>query len=923
MNKQFHTMNFVACLIALCLLGHTLAAQDQIEAVDFEKKIQPIFQKHCSECHGPETQESSLRVDRKSSLLLGGDWGEPAIVPSAAEKSFLYRVVSGLEPDLKMPPEGPGLSQAELSLIKQWIESGAIFPASMSNDDVRPQTDHWSFQSVQRPKTLNGTNALDQLLEKRLIEKGLSFSPQAERHVLIRRLYLVMLGLPPTPEQVQKFVNDKHEDAWQRLVDSVLASPQYGERFARQWLDLIRFGETHGFETNRERPHAWRYRDWVIQSFNNDKPYDQFIKEQIAGDALGEPIGTGYLVAGPHDIVKSPDINLTLMQRQDELSDLINATGTSLMGLTLGCARCHNHKFDPITQKDFYAIQAVFAGVNHADRALPMPLEQQQQLADVDKRIASLRERLQAFSPTQPTKGTFPPVTAKHNVEQFPATEARFVRFTISKTNGGQPGIDELEIFAEGKNVALSKNGAKATSSSNLPGYEIHKLEHINDGQFGNPHSWISNEPGAGWVQIEFAEIHKIDRIEWARDRDGRFGDRVAIEYQISSSLDGTDWKVIASDENRQPFGSKKNTEPVYVFDDAEPELAKQGKAFLEELKTLQAQRNSLAQPVQAYAGTFSQPGPTHRLYRGDPMAKKEEVAPDAISIMGSLNLERDTPEQQRRLKFAEFVADAENPFTSRVIVNRLWQFHFGTGIVATSSDFGKNGAAPTHPELLDWLAAELVENQWSLKHIHRQILLSKSWQQTSLPNEKGLAIDASARLLWRYPPRRLDAEWIRDCILSVSEVIDLRMGGPGFSGFEVDLENVRHFHPKTSYGPEDFRRMIYMTKVRQEQDSVFGVFDCPDASQVVPQRSRSTTPLQALSLMNSEFIMQQAKFFSERLQKDAMSPNEQIKLAFRLCFNREPTSQEMSASSTFVNSEGIPLFCRALLNANEFLFVQ
>ena len=207
MNKQFHTMNFVACLIALCLLGHTLAAQDQIEAVDFEKKIQPIFQKHCSECHGPETQESSLRVDRKSSLLLGGDWGEPAIVPSAAEKSFLYRVVSGLEPDLKMPPEGPGLSQAELSLIKQWIESGAIFPASMSNDDVRPQTDHWSFQSVQRPKTLNGTNALDQLLEKRLIEKGLSFSPQAERHVLIRRLYLVMLGLPPTPEQVQKFVN--------------------------------------------------------------------------------------------------------------------------------------------------------------------------------------------------------------------------------------------------------------------------------------------------------------------------------------------------------------------------------------------------------------------------------------------------------------------------------------------------------------------------------------------------------------------------------------------------------------------------------------------------------------------------------------------------------------------------------------------
>ena len=921
MNHHIAKLIFSVFVGSLFGTSYLSAAEENL-AVDFEKEIQPILQKHCVDCHGQETQESSLRVDSKTSLLLGGDWGEPSIVPTSPEKSFLYLVVSGQEPDLKMPPDGPGLSESELSVIKKWIEQGAVFPPSMLNDEVKKAVDHWSFEPVHKPTVSSNASAIDELVLARLKEKGLDFSAKADRRVLIRRLYLIMLGMPPTPEEVAEFVNDESQDAWQRLVDKVLAKPQYGERFAQRWLDLIRFGETHGFETNRERPHAWRYRDWVIQSFNEDKPYDQFVKEQIAGDALGEPVGTGFLVAGPHDLVKSPDINLTLMQRQDELSDLINATGTSLLGLTLGCARCHNHKFDPVTQKDFYAIQAVFAGVNHADRNLPIPTQQQQEVANIDQLIKTLKQQLSEFIPIPDGQATLPSVTAKHNLERFPATESKFVRFTIFKTNGGQPCIDELEIFAGGENVALSQNGAKATSSSDLPGYEIHKLEHVNDGRYGNSRSWISNEVEGSWVQIEFSQLQSIDRIEWARDREGQYRDRVAIKYQIETSIDGSTWTVIASDKNRQAFGGDSNQDIVYLFDNIPPDRAKRGQAQLSELKSLEKRRKTLATPPKVYAGTFSQPGPTHRLYRGDPMAKKEEVAPAAIEVLGDLGLQTSTPEQERRVAFASFVADAENPLTARVIVNRLWQFHFGTGIVATASDFGLNGTPPTHPELLDWLAAELVENDWSLKQIHRQILLSKTWQQSGHPNQDGLAVDAATKLLWRFPPRRLEAEAIRDCILAVSGVLDLSMGGPGFSGFEVDMENVRHFHPKTSYGPEDFRRMIYMTKVRQEKDSVFGVFDCPDASQVVPQRSQSTTPLQALSLMNSQFVMQQAKLLAERLEKKTPETDQQINIAFQLCLSRTATAHEMNAAQAFIGAEGLVLFCRAILNTNEFLFI-
>lgn len=932
------TINPMATLLlfgaAVSAGSATVAAQDAPKTelaaaasrtVDFETDVLPILNDRCVDCHGQDDPEAGFQILSRRSLMRGGDSGEPAIVPDRSAESFLIKVVAGLDPHLKMPPEGPRLTGKQIAVLRSWIDQGVKMPAN-ATDDAQLKSDHWSFQPVGHPAPPKfsdkyATSAIDSFVFEQLKEQKLAPSPRADRRILIRRLFLVMLGLPPTPEQVVSFVDDESLDAWKNLVEKVLNSPHYGERWARHWLDLIRFGETHGFETNRERPNAWHYRDWVINALNADKPYDDFIRHQIAGDAYGEPIGTAFLVAGPHDIVKGRDPNLALMQRQDELSDMINATTTAFLGMTIGCARCHNHKFDPITQRDFYAVQAVFAGVQHADRKLPVARDRQTELASVQQRIQKLRQHLAEFIP--PSKpGLRDAVTARHNVDLFEPVEAKFVRFTIQKSSASQPCIDELEIFSGDKNVALATTGAVATCSSSLPGYEIHQLKHVNDGVYGNKRSWISNEPG-GWVQIEFPKQQSINRVEWARDREGRYSDRVAVQYRIEVSVRPGEWKSVASSDDRLPFGQPKNSAPGYNFDNATNERATRGRQWLASLKAAQKKAADLSVVPTVYAGTFSQPRPTHRLYRGDHNAKREVVGPNSIEMLGSLNLAENAPEQKRRVDFAEWIANSDNPLTARVIVNRIWQFHFGTGIVDTPSDFGANGTSPTHPELLDWMARDLMDNGWSLKHVHRQLLMSNTWQQDSRPNADSIKVDGATRLLWRFPPRRIEAEVIRDSILRVSDKLDPKMGGQGFSGFEVEMENVRHFHPKSTYGPEDFRRMIYMTKVRQEQESVFGSFDCPDASQVAPKRSRSTTPLQALNLLNSSFVIEQAGFFSARLNKEAAeSTEDKVRIAFELCFGRTPTQQEEADSTAFIKQAGLTQFCRAMLNANEFVFV-
>ena len=645
---------------ALTLLFVGVAQGDEANSrrrVDFLRDVRPIFEAHCFRCHGPDKQQSNYRLDSKTVALKGGDYGDPPILPGKSNESPLIGYLSG-KGELKMPPQGERLSAHEIEILRAWIDEGANWPYDGERDAAKS---HWSFQPVVRPAVPQiaepGSelrNAIDAFVLAKLCENGLSPSPEADRCALIRRLYFDVIGLPPSPEEVEQFVEDGDAAAYEKLVERLLSSPHFGERWARHWLDVVRFAESHGFEMNQPRPNAWPYRDYVIRSFNEDKPYDRFIVEQISGDALGADEATGFLVAGPWDQVKSPDPVLTAQQRADELHDMVSTTGSAFLGLTVGCARCHSHKFDPISQTDYYAMTAVFAGVRHGERLM------------YDGSIEHLR------LPVQPGR----------NDERFSPTLASFLRFTIAETDAGvEPCLDEVEVFtaeAAPRNVALAASGTEATASGTLPGYSIHKLEHIHDGRYGNDWSWISKDPGSGWIELHFAQPVTIDHVAWSRDRSlpPKYGDRLPRRCEIAVSLDGKSWQVVASSADRQSPGSER----------------------------------------RIYAGEFTAPGTTHRLHRGDPMQPKEAVPPGGLSELGGGWRLPGASDQERRLALARWIASTENTLTARVIVNRLWHYHFGRGLVETPSDFGLNGARPSHPELLDWLASELLVPQTAVR---------------------------------------------------------------------------------------------------------------------------------------------------------------------------------------------------------------
>ncbi|XZE21782.1 PSD1 and planctomycete cytochrome C domain-containing protein [Pirellulaceae bacterium SH449] len=925
--RVFALVGTVAVLHCLCSWGSSQILAQSVTVdrkIDFERDVQPLFVQYCTECHGKENQTSDLRLDLRSTILAGGSSGT-MIIPNRSIDSRLIDVVSHTDPELEMPPDGSRIPPDAIEILRQWIDQGALGP---DDERLAERPLPWSFTPIAKPTSPMGEHAVDKLLERALSEHQLTFSPPESKSRFIRRLFLVALGVPPSQEDVQQFVEDLDPYAVEHLVDRVLADPRYGERMARHWFDVIRFAESHGFETNRVRYNAWPYRDYVIQAFNDDKPYDQFISEQIAGDALGVDHATGFLVAGTYDLVKSPDISLTLMQRQDELTDLVNTIGTSFLGLTTGCARCHDHKFDPISQKDFYALQALVAGVQFGERTITKPTTspEERQLAEWKEQDRALSEQLtQLIQKSKARSGSGdlrPAVSSTRNVEEFPAIQTERVRFKILASQNAEPCIDEWEIYDElGQNVALASSGSVATVSSTLPGYAIHKQEHINDGRHGNEFSWISNEVNGGVVEIQFSEPRSIVSMVWGRDQSGRFGDRVITEYIIEARAGSTEWFTIASSRDRAPRSS------------AEPQLEALTDEERAEYRALEVRQRSLRKNIENvtsgenfWLGSFAQPEPTHRLHRGDPMQKRESVVPGGISKLNGFELPEDTSEQSRRKELARWIIDPNNPLTARVIVNRLWHYTFGTGLVDTPSDFGINGGIPSHPELLDFLASELIDRQWSLKSIHRMLFLSRAFQQSSKPQELGMQLDAQSRLLWRFPPRRLEAEAIRDSLLTATGNLNPKMGGPGFFLQRVEQDNVYRYFPKEEFLPEDFRRMVYLTRVRQEQDSVFGAFDCPSGDQVVPRRGQSTTPLQSLNLFNSPFVLMQSEALAARLEREATnhggSPEEKISLAFELLFNRKPDAWELETSLRFVEENGLLSFCRALCNANEFLYV-
>lgn len=1102
----------------LCL---SLLSLVQLSALDFDGEIRPLLQEHCVQCHGAKKQKADLRLDTKTHAFKGGESGPAIIVAKSADSPLFQRITAS--GDERMPPDGEPLSPDQIAKIKAWIDSGAEWPETAEDKaaSVDQRVNHWAYQPL---PAHNPKATIDSFIEAKLREKGLSMSPPADARTLARRAHYVITGLPPIDNQTMGQSDNQMRNAsgslsphpivslssYESLVDQLLASKHYGEKWARHWLDIVRFADSNGFETNHERPHAWRYRDYVIDAFNANKPYDRFMFEQIAGDTCGADVATGFIVGGPMDRVKGQDKNLQLMQRADELSDMVNTAGTTFLATTMICAKCHNHKFDPVTQTDFYAMQAIFSGVQHGDRPIQDAgyADQEKKANELRRQLAPLTTKLAEYQPkavlgrrvtlgeedatflktpkgvratdydpgTEPgqlsdpgdadrfpnigesyryfdeapgtdcvawtpkrtgkhriwvswgvwtthspdarflleTNGKKteistinqrqfadgkpaiagkkrwsglkslgehelaansrillrmgstsapmaadvilleelptpseklhirPPVTHAANTDLFAPTPAKHVRFIIDDCSSGQACIDELEIFGySGENLALK---VKTTSGGDFGPSPIHKLEHINDGKYGNSRSWIAKEK-KGWVQFELVQPQDISRVVWSRDRSigGKvFEDRLACNYRIEVSSDGKAWKAVASSADRLSIRFNKRIKTIPSSTNAPAEL-------LAKVNDLQKQLSTIAEPPLAYAGTFKQPEPTHRLHRGDHMNPREVVAPDALSVfkekLGSLNLPPDAPEQQRRLAFAKWLTDPRNPLPARIMVNRIWHYIFGTGLVATPSDFGHMGFKPTHPELLDWLANEFIQSGWSVKHIQRLILTSKTFQQASrqsdhqtrrqtegenspggklslsppLPvslSSRANSIDSANTLLWRFSPRRLDSEMIRDSILAVTGNLDLTPGGPGFMLYEPNANYARNWIAETgNFEREDYRRMIYALKLRMEPDAIFAAFDAPDAGQVCPSRSRSTTPLQALNLFNSSFLLEQA----EKLAAKART----VSSAYQLAYQRQPSNDELTSAEAFVKQEGLPAFCRALLNSNEFLFLE
>ncbi len=938
--------------VSLCLIVRLPAtAQD---SANLPGRAATLLSTRCIKCHGPEKKSGGVDLSTRAIAISTG-----ALADSGTSGSAAVAAVSAG----KMPPDGK-LSAAEVKLLRDWVASGAVYSKDQLVAIKPPNKTPWSMTPISHPvvpKTAFdklSSNPIDRFLFARLQRSGLTPSAPASRPELLRRVSIDLTGLPPTPEAIAAFCADKSPNAYEKVVDRLLASSAYGERWGRHWLDVVRYGESHGYEQNHLRPNAWPYRDYVIRSMNQDKPYDRFVKEQIAGDIIGKgdpsvEVATGFLVSGIHDTVPILTDEGTRQQRANDLDDIVSTTGITFLGVSLNCARCHDHKFDPIPTRDYYRMTAIFSGVYHGDRQLsqrPNSPEDQRKVDDARARQTTLRAAradLLATAKTQlvaANKGLREPVSSVFNEDRFATTNAKYLRFVITATsNGAEPCIDELEIYGPAnasQNLALASRGAKATASSLLPGYTEHQINHLNDGKHGNSFSWISNERGAGWAQIELPQAEQISRVVWSRDSEKRLSDRVATAYHIDISKDGLSWVRVASSDDRSVDPKAYSEERLKQA--LNPDQHKKLEALDADLQIADNTLQSLAPVMSAYCGKFDDPAPIYILPRGDVMHRGDLVTPGALSqipgLAGDLktaansttaavklaSLTDVSPESvDPRLQLADWICDSRNPLTSRVIVNRIWERHFGHGIVDTPSDFGNMGAPASHPELLDWLATDVMTHGWRLKRLHRMIATSYAYQQTSTVNSAGMAKDGDNRLIWHMPLRRMEAEAVRDSILTVSGKLNLKAaGGPGFRLFKYSVLNVAIYETREDQGPDTWRRSVYQIPARGIRDELLGVLDCPDSSERAAHRTSTTTALQALSMMNGLFMNQQATYFAERVRGIAGDNSaKQVSAAFQLAFGRSPSAKEVAAARALIAIEGLPTLCRALYNANEFVY--
>ena len=795
----------------------------------FDTEVGPLLEQNCLPCHGPDSQMSGLIVTSVEGLLAGGARHGPAFVPGHPEGSVLVRALKG-ELTPRMPLGQPPLAAAEVGAISKWIEQ--FQPADNTSGTV-------AWDPFQRPARPNQPevkrkswvrNGIDRFILARLEENGSEPAPKARRRVLLRRVYFDLVGEPPSPEEAEEFLSNGSSDAYGNLVDRLLADPRYGQRWGRRWLDLARYADSTGGEANRELYHIWRYRDYVIDAFNDDKPYDEFVKEQLAGDefAPNDPdklAATGFLRLGP-----PPQSQIRRVARQQHLNELTGTVGSVFLGMGIGCAQCHDHKYDPIPTKDFYRFQAFFLPIENHN------VDAEFTEATTDALAADGRHRAEVRLQQ-----------ARKRYEDFESELLVKLRGVLEKEGNDPAGASSAEL-----RIRLTDAVANGVVPRAEPNFTLdEKTEYIRllsfvDGFRGGRDMGVYRRQ----VERHLPKIHAVGNA-----RETAYSPGLPVQFvRMRGEVDNLGERVLPGFPSAVRGG----------FDDAEM----------------------------------------------------------PIDSLGNIN--------RWRLPLAEWIASPENPLTARVMVNRIWQGHFGRGIVATPSDFGANGIQPTHPGLLDWLALEFVESGWSVKAMHRLMLESSTYRQSSLQfSARAAEFDSANTLLSRMPRHRLEGEVIRDSILAVSGRLNRAMGGPGVyprlpasMKDQMFVKNWPAWEP--SDGPDSRRRSIYVFQRRQLALPLLEMLDAPVPQTSFERRDVSTTAVQSLTLLNGRLVAEESQHFAARLRREAgHSRRLQIVLAFELAFGREPSREELKRYDEFARQEGLVSVCRVLLNANEFVYVD
>lgn len=971
------------------------------QPVDFVKHIQPLFATACYSCHGPQKQRGDYRLDVKKRALKEG-----IIVPGKSGDSPLIHYVAGTHADLKMPPSGTPLTARQVGLLRAWIDQGAPWPDSA--DTVADARQHWAYRPLVKPpvpavkNTAWVSTPVDAFLLARLESQGMKPSPPADKRTLLRRVTFDLIGLPPTPEESDAFLKDETPDAYEKVVDRLLASPRHGERWARHWMDVIHFAETHGHDQDVPREHAWPYRDYLIRSCNEDKPYARFVEEQVAGDILypGDPQGivaTGMIAAGPWDessqqSIRDDTIDKKAAQNLDR-DDMVTTVLSTFASTTVHCARCHDHKFDPVSQAEYYGLQAVFAGVDRSNR----PFEADPALARTRRELLQRKAELEGSG------------EALARLLASPATQAEVAAW--EKERAARPAgwtvLDPVRFVSAGgaspsKQADLSvcflgsrpeKDTYTIDAVSDLKGITGVRLEVLTDDRL--PHKGPGRQDNGNLHLSEF-------RVQAAPRNTPAALKQVALQnpradfnqdgWDITRSIDGnlsSAWGIYpqvgkphqAVFEFKEPVSFDGGAALTFILEQqhggghligrvrlavttaARPatqallpeaigrilaisadkrDAGQKAELALHVLKEhVESQLAALPAPRMVYAAAsdFQPVGsfrpakgcrPIHVLNRGDITKPGTKANPGALSCVQGLEakftLANPEDEGSRRAALAKWLTDPRNSLAWRSIANRVWHWHFGRGLVATPSDLGHMGARPTHPELLDWLAVTFREQGGSLKKLHRLLVTSAAYRQSSLHNPEYAKTDADNLLLWRMNRTRLDAEAVRDAVLHISGKLDLTMGGPSVKQF-IQTPGI-HVTPNVDYGnfdvdsPTMYRRSVYRFLFRTLPDPFMETLDCPDASQFAPTRASSVTALQALAMLNDRFMVRQSEHFARRVAAVGTGVEAQIKAAYLLALGRPPGENESARLSAYAGKHGMANVCRLLLNCNEFMFV-